>query len=115
MEFIISTLLEQFRVDAESRGSSLLVVHIPHGNSFVSASALAAADTNPDYVHLMRAIESSGISFIDLQKVFPLSVGIEATFELLYLPRTPSTRGHFSVRGNRVVADLIAAWLSNPS
>jgi hypothetical protein len=111
MDEIVAGILGQLQASLRNSGTRLIVLQIPHGEAFGSASQLARERRNPAYLHLVQIYRRLGIEYVDLLDEFPRQFPLRDVCHGLYLPLPggdQKSRGHFSVKGNRVVAEILA-------
>ena len=91
-------LLEQFRSEVAERGARPIVLYLPSGEDV----ALARTGAPVTYAPLKEALEALGAESLD-----PIDDLADATGEVLFAPG-----GHYSRRGNTVLAEVIARHLA---
>jgi hypothetical protein len=95
-------IIQEFRKDVEADGRRFLVVHLPRRSNMAT---ILAGDTL-EYAELLAEIAKTNTVVYPEHKL--LEEARSSSLEALF-------KGHYSARGNRVIADAIAEFLISSS
>ena len=112
-DVLVEHALTQLLESTEATDTKLLIVQIPLGNRFSSDEHLAWARRYQAHTHLLEIYEKLGIPYLDLIEEFTVDNSREQIFNDFYIYKAETSRGHFTPRGNQVVAQLIKEELEN--
>jgi hypothetical protein len=107
MDIIVEHILTELVESTQATNTKLLVVEVPHGNSFRDQKALSAAERDDLHIHLLNIYEKLGIPYVDILEEFTASYSRDHVFNDLYIYVTDTTRGHLTPEGNLQVAKII--------
>lgn len=107
MDAVIEHMLYKLVDSTNKSGVGLLIVHVPHGNSFRNSNSLEAAKVEQEHVRLISLYDKLDIQYINLLGEFENRYLIEKVFNDFYIKVTETTRGHFTQEGHYEVATII--------
>ncbi len=107
MDIIIEHVLSLLKQSCEQSNTTLIIVHIPHGNAFYSDRNLLKYYNKERRKHLLKIYKKIGIPYVDLLDDLTSSFSRDKIFNKLYMYRTKKTRGHLTPEGNHEVAKII--------
>lgn len=113
MDIILEHILSMLVDSTQLTNTKLLIVEVPHGNSFRDQEALSAAKTDDAHEHLIDIYEKLQIPHIDLLEEFESGYSLDEVFNEFYIHVTDTTRGHFTPEGNLEVAKIIKKKLDD--
>ena len=113
MDVVIEHILKKIVDSTNKSGTRLLVVHVPHGNSFRNAVSFEAAKLEQEHVRLLFLYDQLEIQYIDLLSEFENRYLMEKVFNDLYIKVTETTRGHLTPEGHDEVAAIILEKLND--
>ena len=111
LDRVIAHILERLTAAARDDGARVLILHIPPGPTFESATTLDTFRESPQYRHLIKTLRSSGLPLVDLTNVWLESADPTMIASRYYINRSGRPVGHLTPEGNAKVAEILVKAL----